>query len=534
MHCSIIRRFATQPKLANLPKRKWKGVVGLEVHAQIASASKLFSGSGTSFGAPLNSSVAYFDASIPGTLPALNRKCVESGIKTALALGCQVNEVSMFDRKHYFYADLPNGFQITQQRAALANNGKISFPVITPGKKVYYKTVNLLQLQLEQDSGKSLHDEYLKRSLVDLNRAGLPLMELVFAPDLETGEEAASLVKELMLILRRLQTCSCKMEEGALRVDANISIHQEGDPLGVRTEVKNIGSVRSISQAITYEINRQLGTVAEGGVITNETRSWDAENRRTIAMRDKEVLQDYRFMPEPNLPPLHVNLKPGSQSTADLVSVAALSEEIPELPEDTRQRLIELYNLNPETAIILVVCIDLVLYWGSFQNAFFQNEPVLLDHFLSISRSLNELPNKVIYNFLINDLLTYCNKLNLDVEDCFINAEELKDILKFLYSEQINLNAARQLIELLHNNPGVTVSELIKRHNLQQICSSEEIDALCQQAISNQPKAVQQYQKGKTKALFAIAGEVAKLSAQKANMKVAVQCLEKLLKPTKK
>lgn len=249
----------------------------------------------------------------------------------------------------------------------------MTFPVITPGKKIYYKSVNLLQLQLEQDSGKSLHDEQLKRSLVDLNRAGLPLMELVFGPDLETGEEAASLVKELMLILRRLQTCSCKMEgkcliqlpnafdvhialaEGALRVDANISIHQEGDPLGVRTEVKNIGSVRSISQAISYEINRQLELVAEGGVVTNETRSWDAEKRRTIAMRDKEVLQDYRFMPEPNLPPLHVNLKPGSRSTEDLISVPALSEEIPELPEHTRQRLMEYYKLNAETAIILVV-----------------------------------------------------------------------------------------------------------------------------------------------------------------------------------
>lgn len=210
--------------------------------------------------------------------------------------------------------------------------------------------------------------------------------------------------------------------EGALRVDANISIHQEGDPLGVRTEVKNIGSVRSISQAITYEINRQLETVANGGVITNETRNWDAENRRTVAMRDKEVLQDYRFMPEPNLPPLHVNLKPGSMSTEDLLSVAALSEEIPELPEDTRQRLVEQHNLNAETAIILVVR-TLILFESTKNlklqhcSILFQNEPILLDHFLSITRSLSDLPNKVICNFLINDLLTYCNKLNLDVED---------------------------------------------------------------------------------------------------------------------
>ncbi|KAL7727794.1 hypothetical protein ACLKA6_019734 [Drosophila palustris] len=507
-----VRRLATQPKLANAPKRKWRSVVGLEVHAQISSASKLFSGSGTAFGAPLNTGVAYFDASIPGTLPVLNRKCVESGIKTALALGCRVNEVSMFDRKHYFYADLPNGYQITQQRAALANNGLMTFPVITPGKKVYYKSVNLLQLQLEQDSGKSLHDEQLKRSLVDLNRAGLPLMELVFAPDLETGEEAASLVKELMLILRRLQTCSCKMEEGALRVDANISIHREGDPLGVRTEVKNIGSVRSISQAITYEINRQLELVADGGVVTNETRNWDAESRRTVAMRDKEVLQDYRFMPEPNLPPLHLNLKPGSRSTKDLISVAALSEEIPELPEHTRQRLMDQYKLNAETAIILV------------------NEPVLLDHFVNITKSLAGVSTKVISNFLINDLLTYCNKHNLDVENCAISANALKDVLQSLNAEHINLQAARQLIQLLHNNPTQDVDQLVMQHNLQQICDLAIIEEYCQQAIANQPKAVQQYQKGKTKALFAIVGEVAKLSSQKANMKAVVDCLEKLLK----
>ncbi|KAH8388636.1 hypothetical protein KR093_011744 [Drosophila rubida] len=529
----VVRRLATQPKLANAPKRKWRSVVGLEVHAQIASTSKLFSGSGTAFGAPLNTGVAYFDASIPGTLPVLNRKCVESGIKTALALGCRVNEVSMFDRKHYFYADLPvsksnnlptkalnccfqNGFQITQQRAALANNGLMTFPVITPGKKVYYKSVNLLQLQLEQDSGKSLHDDYMKRSLVDLNRAGLPLMELVFAPDLETGEEASSLVKELMLILRRLQTCSCKMEEGALRVDANISIHQEGEPFGVRTEVKNIGSVRSISQAISYEINRQLELVADGGVVTNETRNWDAENRRTVAMRDKEVLQDYRFMPEPNLPPLHLNLKPGSRSTKELISVAELSEQIPELPEHTRQRLMEHYKLNAETAIILV------------------NEPVLLEHFVNITKSLAGVPTKVTTNFLINDLLTYCNKLNLDVEDCAISAEALKDVLQALHADEINLQAARQLIQLLHNNPSQSVSQLVADHNLQQICDLSSIEAYCQQAIANQPKAVQQYHKGKSKALFAIVGEVAKLSEQKANMKLVVQCLEKVLKNSNK
>lgn len=214
-------------------------------------------------------------------------------MKTALALSCNVNSVSMFDRKHYFYADLPAGYQITQQRAPLACQGALTFHVFVPGvnKKPYQKTARLHQLQLEQDSGKSLHDTYDHKSLVDLNRAGVPLMELVFEPDLTDGEEAAALVKELILILTRLGTCSCRMEEGALRVDANISIHKAGTPLGTRTEVKNIGSIRGVSDAISFEIARQISLVNSGGTVHNETRSWDAVNKRTVPMRDKEVQQ---------------------------------------------------------------------------------------------------------------------------------------------------------------------------------------------------------------------------------------------------
>ncbi|XP_058981352.1 glutamyl-tRNA(Gln) amidotransferase subunit B, mitochondrial-like [Musca domestica] len=513
------KRLYSAQAIAPKPlKGKWRSVVGLEVHAQISSESKLFSGAAAGFGAPLNSAVSYFDASIPGTLPVLNRKCVELGVKTALALGCQVNQISMFDRKHYFYADMPAGYQITQQRNALANNGRMTFPVIVPGKKIYYKTVQLLQLQLEQDSGKSLHDHEMRRSLVDLNRAGLPLMELVFAPDLETGEEAASLIKELILILRRLKTCSCKMEEGALRVDANISIHQEGEPYGVRTEVKNIGSVRSISQAVSYEIQRQYEVVSQGGTVINETRSWDAEKRCTVAMRDKEVVQDYRFMPEPNLPALHLNVSDDKCDETDpssLVSVPAIAKQLPELPEATRKHLEEHYKLNQEVAIILV------------------NEPILLDYFLQIISNLPAIPTKTVTNFLMNDLLTYCNKVNIDIEECHLTYNHLKDILKALHAEEINLQAARTLIELLHEYHTAEVNELIKTHNLEQISDIKTINEYCQQAIEKHSKAVKQYQSGKTKALFAIVGEVAKLSEQKANMKIVVKCLEDLLKEAK-
>lgn len=237
----------------------------------------------------------------------------------------------------------------------MANDGVLSFPVFVPGvtKKPYYKTVRLHQLQLEQDSGKSLHDDAFGISLIDLNRAGVPLMELVFDPDLTDGEEAAALVKELILILSRLGTCNCKMEEGSLRVDANISIHKENEPLGTRTEVKNIGSVRGVAQAVAYEIQRQIAVKDKGGNIINETRSWDATTKTTISMRDKEVVQDYRFMPEPNLPPLLLNLTDAESD--DLINVESIRKTIPMLPQKLREQLMTEKHLPQEVAIILVV-----------------------------------------------------------------------------------------------------------------------------------------------------------------------------------
>lgn len=346
----------TKPKLS-----EYKSVIGLEIHAQILSESKLFSGAKNTFAAEINSCVSLLDAGIPGCLPVLNKRCVEAGVKTALALNCKINEVSMFDRKHYFYSDLPTGYQITQQRAPLAGVGKLTFPVLTPIKnsKPYYKTVRIHQIQLEQDSGKSLHDDELKISLIDLNRAGVPLMELVFEPDLDDGEEAAALVKELILIFSSIETCSCKMEEGALRVDANVSIHKEGEPFGTRTEIKNIGSVRGVAQAIEYEIERQKIVKSNGGTIINETRQWDAVTKTTVAMRDKEVVQDYRYMPEPNLLPLHLNLT--ERESEELVNVRFIEKSLPILPQGLRDELVKQHKLPETTAIILVVCKNLTV-----------------------------------------------------------------------------------------------------------------------------------------------------------------------------
>ncbi|KAL8608436.1 hypothetical protein ACOMHN_002669 [Nucella lapillus] len=343
-------------------KSDWQSRVGLEVHAQITSRSKLFSGAATRYGAPVNTQVAAFDAALPGTLPVLNQACVEAGLLTAVALGCTVNAVSAFDRKHYFYADMPAGYQITQQRQPLAQGGQLDFVYVRcrEGEKVTAetRTCRLIQLQLEQDSGKSLHDFHSRRSLIDLNRAGIGLMELVTHPDLIGGEDAACFVRELQLLLKALGTCNGKMQEGSLRVDANISVNKPGEPWGVRTEVKNINSVRNVSKAIDYEILRQIDILENGGQVENETRGFDAETSETVQMRDKEKLLDYRFMPEPNLPPLRVYSR--SQAGAQPASTRGvvledIAERLPELPGEVRARLQQEHGLSPTAASLLGV-----------------------------------------------------------------------------------------------------------------------------------------------------------------------------------
>ncbi|XP_026729860.1 glutamyl-tRNA(Gln) amidotransferase subunit B, mitochondrial [Trichoplusia ni] len=501
-------------RLSHSTEKQWESVVGLEVHAQLNTKSKLFSGAQNTFGGLVNNCVALFDAAIPGTLPVLNRKCVELGIMTALALSCKINEVSSFDRKHYFYADLPAGYQITQQRAPLATDGILSFQVYTPGihKAPYRKSSKIKQIQLEQDSGKSLHDAELRRSLIDLNRAGAPLMELVFEPDLEDGEEAAALVKELVLIVQRLGSCTGRMEEGALRVDANVSLREPGAPLSTRTEIKNIGSVRGVAGAIRHEIERQRAILNDGGEIINETRAWDATSRVTIPMRDKEVVQDYRYMPEPNLPPLRVNLT-SKEDHNDVLSVPLIKEKIPELPEESRRKLIENFNLRPETAIQLV------------------NEPILLNYFHDLMSNKRRNPAKVA-NFLINDLLTVLNRKKLDTVNSPITIKQLQELTDLLLNRDINLEISRTVLEELIVLADMSLSPLqvIEEKGWKLTSNEEEVTNVCMAVIAENPKMVQQYKNGKTKVFKALLGKLYKESNNKIDMSIASKIMEGLLK----
>ncbi|XP_060535075.1 glutamyl-tRNA(Gln) amidotransferase subunit B, mitochondrial [Cylas formicarius] len=488
-------------------KSKWKSVVGLEVHAQIFSESKLFSGAATKFLSPVNTNVSLFDMATPGTLPILNKRCVEAGVLTALALNCTINPISYFDRKHYFYADLPAGYQITQQRAPLARNGNLQFSVFTTGVQKPYKTnVRLKQVQLEQDSGKSLHES--DRSLVDLNRAGVPLMELVFEPDLTNGEEAAALIKELIIILQRLNTCSCKMEEGALRVDANVSIHQDGEPFGIRSEIKNIGSVRGVAGAVKFEIERQMKIKESGGEIVNETRAWDMENRVTVPMRDKEVQQDYRYMPEPNLPPLHLDVGPIIRD--GFINIDSLKSKIPELPEQTRIRLREELGLTAEQCIILV------------------NDPSLLELFIG---SLNgqKFRASTLANFLINELNTALNKFEVELHDTQIRALHIGEIIRMLEGSLINRSTAKMVLDELFMGNLKAPSEIVEEKGWKQIVDEAELRKICQEVIDENEKMVTAFLKGKVKVFQALLGAVAIKTNKRADMAKCDKIMKELL-----
>ncbi|XP_053615063.1 glutamyl-tRNA(Gln) amidotransferase subunit B, mitochondrial isoform X2 [Plodia interpunctella] len=389
----------------------------------------------------------------------------------------------------------------------------IVYQVFTPGihKKPYKKSSKIKQIQLEQDSGKSLHDTELKKSLVDLNRAGAPLIELVFEPDLEDGEEAAALVKELVLIVQRLGACSGRLQEGALRVDANVSLRRPGQPLSTRTEIKNIGSVRGVAGAISHEISRQRAALACGGRVLAHTRFWDAARRCTVAMRDKEVVQDYRYMPEPNLPPLRVNLTSRNEHR-DVISVPLLRDRIPELPEDSRRHLVQQFKLRPEAAIQLV------------------NEPILLDYFHNLT-SENRNPTKIA-NLLLNDLLTVLNKKRLDVEDCPITHKQLKDLIDFLLENVVNIEVARKVLEELveASDSDLSVSNIIKEKGWAIVTDEAEITKLCEKVIEDNPKLVKQYKDGKTKVFKAFLGILVKSSHTKLDMSLASKVMEELLK----
>ncbi|XP_026642525.1 glutamyl-tRNA(Gln) amidotransferase subunit B, mitochondrial isoform X4 [Microtus ochrogaster] len=467
-------RTAQKPRKG---EHKWAAVVGLEIHAQICSNSKLFSGAQVCFAAPPNSLVSFFDASLPGTLPA--------------------------------------GYQITQQRLPIATNGHLTYNIYIRKKQsqVTTKTVRIKQIQLEQDSGKSLHDDLRSQTLIDLNRAGVGLLEVVLEPDLCCGEEAAVAVRELQLILQALGTSQANMAEGQLRVDANISVHHPGEPLGVRTEVKNLNSLRFLAKAIDYEIQRQITELEDGGEVLNETRSFDYKLGCTVPMRDKEGKQDYRFMPEPNLPPLvlyDATSLPSDADSQQVINIDQLRDMLPELPSATRERLVQQYGMLPEHSFTLL------------------NEVGLLEFFQNVIKETRAEPKKVT-NWVLNTFLYYLKQQNLAVSESPVTPGALAELLDLLDSKAISSAAAKQVFEELWKGQGKTAAQIMSEQQLELMQDREALEQLCQATIDGHPQTVMDVKKRNPKAINKLIGLVRKASLSRADPALIKEILEKKL-----
>ncbi|CAL7936273.1 unnamed protein product [Xylocopa violacea] len=456
--------------------KQWKPTVGLEIHAQISTKSKLFSGASTNFNSPINSCVSLFDCAIPGTMPILNKKCVEAGVLTALALSCKVNAVSLFERKHYFYSDLPAGFQITQQKKPLAVNGEIKFVVFRPGvcKQPYTMSSKIKQIQLEQDSGRSLYNEDLGRSLVDLNRAGIPLMELVFEPDLTNGEEAAALVKELCFTLRLLGTCSCKMEEGALRVDANVSISKPGAPLGTRTELKNIGSISAVNHAIEHEINRQISILEAGGQVLNETRAWSPVDKKTVIMREKE------------------------------------ERHLPELPAQIRQTLQD-HGLTPFAFVAITSNVELFLLYHDILSNGKHREPQL------------------VAKLFISEVLPFLKDHNLKLSFCVSNQKYIEESIDLVQAEVINQSTLKKVLNKLLSEPSKMPKQIVEENNWFTLSNEKQLEMICLKVLEKNPKLVRKYKRGNTKTFKKFLHEVVLFTGGLADMRKVSKIMIRLL-----
>nr|XP_022323623.1 glutamyl-tRNA(Gln) amidotransferase subunit B, mitochondrial-like [Crassostrea virginica] len=487
--CAVYSRIKSNSKHSHLYKQcrhnstqeNLKGVIGLEIHAQINTKSKLFSASPTAFGAPTNTQVSIFDSALPGTLPVLNGECVRAGVKTAIALNSKINKVSKFDRKHYFYADLPQGYQITQQRQPLGVGGEVEYILIDDNNRYVLKTARITQLQLEQDSGRSVHDEEAGQSLIDLNRAGIGLMEIVTEPDFENGIDCSSFVREVQLMMRQLQVCLGSFREGGLRVDANISVHSPDQPLGVRSEVKNLGSLKDLRNAVDYEIERQKRLIKNGGTVINETRTFDSESRKTIPMRDKERMQDYRFMPEPNLPPLHLL----DSSTAihtkqtNMVNIDEEIQKMPPLPRDVRNYLLNNCMLSLRNVYILA------------------NEDKGVEFFKEVMKFSKSPPN-LIGNFIVNDLLGVYNTKEAKIRRSPISPDIVAEIVDIRESGYSSPTHCCRLVEMYLNQSMTDRPRTVVDNNgWRLIRDVETLKPVCVRILEANPRLVKKYCAGK-------------------------------------
>ena len=474
----------------------WETIIGLEVHAQIISKSKLFSGASTDFGSKPNTQVSLVDAAMPGMLPVINKDCVEQAIKTGLGLNAQINKRSVFDRKNYFYPDLPQGYQISQFTQPIIGKGLIEIDL----KDGSSKKIGITRLHLEQDAGKSIHDLEPTKSYIDLNRSGIALMEIVSEPDIRSAEEAQEYVRKLRSILRYIGTCNGNMEEGSLRCDVNISVRRKGEDFGTRCEIKNVNSIKSIGQAIDYESKRQIEIINSSQKVNQETRLFDEKKGETRSMRSKEEAHDYRYFPDPDLPPLELNDN----------WINKIKKDLPELPDLKKEQLIKEHGISSYEASILVSDKNNVEYF---------------DKIINVNKKRN--PKNVV-NWIIGDLFSLLNKNNLDIKNSPVKAEHLGELLDLIQDSTISGKIAKTVFEEMFKtkkNP----RDIIETKGLKQITNTDEIESVINKIINNNNDKVQEYKSGKDKLFGYFVGQVMQVTKGKANPQIVNEILKKKL-----
>jgi aspartyl-tRNA(Asn)/glutamyl-tRNA(Gln) amidotransferase subunit B len=471
----------------------WEYVIGLEVHAQILSKSKLFSGAATNFGAEPNSQVSLVDAAMPGMLPVLNKYCVEQAIKTGIGINARINKVSVFDRKNYFYADLPQGYQISQFYTPIVQDGYLDITAEGGNEK----RIRINRIHLEQDAGKSIHDQHPKYSLIDLNRSGIALMEIVTEPDISSPFEAADYIRKLRNLLRYIGSCDGNMDQGSMRCDANVSVRKPGDKLGTRCEIKNLNSVKNIIKAIEYEAMRQVELLESGSDIEQQTRLFDVNTGKTRAMRSKEDANDYRYFPDPDLLPVYV----------DDALIESLKAELPELPSEKINRYVSELGLSQYDAEVIVADIEIAKY------------------FEAASEGTNA---KIVANWISSELFGRLNKSSISLSECKITPKMLKSMVAFIEDGTISGKIAKTVFEEMFDS-GNTAEKIISDKGLKQVSDRSSIELIIDEVIANNPESVEAYRGGKEKLFGFFVGQIMKKTDGKASPQIVNEVLKEKL-----
>jgi aspartyl-tRNA(Asn)/glutamyl-tRNA(Gln) amidotransferase subunit B len=471
----------------------WEVVIGLEVHAQVTSRSKLFSGAATEFGAPPNSQVSFVDAAFPGMLPVINRECVAQAVRTGLGLNAQINLTSRFDRKNYFYADLPAGYQISQYQHPIVGSGVIEIELADGSTR----SIGVTRLHLEQDAGKSLHDQDPSRSYIDLNRAGVALMEIVSEPDLRSPEEAGAYLRKLRTILRYLGTCDGNMEEGSMRADVNVSVRRPGEDLRTRCEVKNVNSIRFVMQAIEAEALRQVDIWEGGGTVEQETRLYDVGRGVTRSLRSKEDAHDYRYFPDPDLLPL----------VLDPAWVEGLKAALPELPDAKRARLMREYGLPAYDAGVLVA------------------EQAIADFYETLARGRDP---RLAANWMLGDFFAALNRTGRGIADSPVSVESLGKLLDLIGDATINGRIAKEVLEEMVET-GAAPEAIVEAKGLRQVTDTGAIDAAIDSVLAAHADKLAEFRAGKEKLFGFFVGQVMKAMAGRGNPALVNEALKRKL-----